>query len=800
MYRFFTTTIFILLLASSMFANFDAFNYQAVYRDNNGAIQANKTITIQIQIRVASASGNVVFKEEHNVQTNQFGLFNILIGKGTTLSGSFANILWNTAAFFLETLIKPQGAASFISLGASKLQSVPFANMAGNGIKSVGKESGSNKIFIETESGTKIQTPIVVFSTVTIDSDCVTTPRNFITLTLSSTSLLNFAPGNCVQLDLINSFIVNSIKARVKGYDSIQKRISLEKEDGSLFSVGCYKEYFVTPIICDSSVKKVFVDANGNLITTDNRGNQNFVVSLSGGGGGVGDKFKAPFAYTFSQNSVGKLDTATIQTGLAYTPGQEALVSFASGLVIAIYINAYNPVTGKIDFTTPIAKNEKFLEAKTTAGAGTINVGPKDNSLKSETSICFNTSNPFTLYSVGGSGRLATVGDCYELTGQNAAGDLRVVLAKVTADAFNNATFEILPNTGYPSGECVSNWELRKIPCPDGGGDKFKAPFPYTFSQNSVGKNDSATLQSGLAFTAGQQAIVTFASGLVITIFINSYDAVTGKLNFSTPITGNEKFLESKSSAGGGTLNIGPKDNTLKSESSICFNTSNPFTLYSLGGSGRLAEVGDCYELTGINATGDRRTLLAKVTVDGFNNATFEILPNTGYPVGECVSNWELRKIPCPQPSNPYPTAINQNGSNYSLVLSDQTSLTFSTSNSIVPNTIIYNPTPGGGQPRTLGTINFQDNNNNQFNVSVTDNSCSSCTSGNVPRLNSNNGGLTNSPIRAGNQSVGIGTNFRGGVVVSVDGSSTSSSAAAFESNGPVTCSFTQLDQNTNAV
>lgn len=97
-------------------------NYQAVARDINGIVRANDTINLEFKIHDNSPTGNVLFGEEHlNVATNQFGLFTVSIGNGTSQINSIQNITWGTNPKYLE--VKLNG----VSMGNSQLLSVPYA-------------------------------------------------------------------------------------------------------------------------------------------------------------------------------------------------------------------------------------------------------------------------------------------------------------------------------------------------------------------------------------------------------------------------------------------------------------------------------------------------------------------------------------------------------------------------------------------------------------------------------------------------------------------------------------------------
>jgi hypothetical protein len=74
----------IVLLASIAYTQAppQAFNYSAVARNASNNPIANTTIGIQISILKTNTSGTVVYKENHFVNTDQFGLFNLTVGQG----------------------------------------------------------------------------------------------------------------------------------------------------------------------------------------------------------------------------------------------------------------------------------------------------------------------------------------------------------------------------------------------------------------------------------------------------------------------------------------------------------------------------------------------------------------------------------------------------------------------------------------------------------------------------------------------------------------------------------------------
>ncbi len=110
-----------------------AFNYQAVARDNFGNLIANHAVGVKINIHHGSTAGNISYSElfvAPTPSTNQFGLFTVAIGTGTAMTGQFDTIAWGSSNYYLEVLIDPTGSTSYTSMGTSQLLSVPYAMYA----------------------------------------------------------------------------------------------------------------------------------------------------------------------------------------------------------------------------------------------------------------------------------------------------------------------------------------------------------------------------------------------------------------------------------------------------------------------------------------------------------------------------------------------------------------------------------------------------------------------------------------------------------------------------------------------
>jgi hypothetical protein len=108
------------------------FNYQAVARDKDGFAVKNRNIVVEITIYQGSANGTIVWQEGHNLITNEFGLFSIVIGNGVTTGvgtlSAFDKIGWASDHYW--TRVRVDFGNGLRDMGTVKLQSVPYAMVA----------------------------------------------------------------------------------------------------------------------------------------------------------------------------------------------------------------------------------------------------------------------------------------------------------------------------------------------------------------------------------------------------------------------------------------------------------------------------------------------------------------------------------------------------------------------------------------------------------------------------------------------------------------------------------------------
>ena len=120
----------------------NAFNYSAVARDAQSSPIANQTIGIQISILQSSTLGAVQYQENHFVNTDDFGLFNLIIGAGAIQSGTMSTIAWSADNFYLKVGMDVNGSTNFLTMGTTQLLSVPYALHAATAESIIGSVSG----------------------------------------------------------------------------------------------------------------------------------------------------------------------------------------------------------------------------------------------------------------------------------------------------------------------------------------------------------------------------------------------------------------------------------------------------------------------------------------------------------------------------------------------------------------------------------------------------------------------------------------------------------------------------------
>ena len=133
MRKLLTLILFIFCINIKGYSQTDGINYQAVIIDPDpeeipgidvtGNILPNKEIKVRFSI--SDVSGNLDFQEIHTTSTDEYGMINLVIGKGTSVKGVFNEIYWDGSTKNLKVEINLDG--SYSDLSDQALLFVPYA-------------------------------------------------------------------------------------------------------------------------------------------------------------------------------------------------------------------------------------------------------------------------------------------------------------------------------------------------------------------------------------------------------------------------------------------------------------------------------------------------------------------------------------------------------------------------------------------------------------------------------------------------------------------------------------------------
>ena len=106
-----------------------AINYQGILRNASGQAIPNKQVKIRVSVSSNSVVDNTssVYTEEISAKTNEFGIYNVAIGKGKATKGTFNSISWGTNKYWVLIELDENLTNIFEFAGSMELASVPYA-------------------------------------------------------------------------------------------------------------------------------------------------------------------------------------------------------------------------------------------------------------------------------------------------------------------------------------------------------------------------------------------------------------------------------------------------------------------------------------------------------------------------------------------------------------------------------------------------------------------------------------------------------------------------------------------------
>ena len=171
-------TLLLLFISLISFAQVpQGISYQAIALNTSGNPVVSSNVRLRLSVLDASSSGTVLYSETHLKTTNAQGLFNLVIGQGTVVSGVFNTINWALNTKFLKVEMDATGGTTYVLVGTTQLLSVPYALAADSLVTSAGEG-----ITLVSPNGTPYQVTVNdsgQLSLPTTNSTSTSGPNNF---------------------------------------------------------------------------------------------------------------------------------------------------------------------------------------------------------------------------------------------------------------------------------------------------------------------------------------------------------------------------------------------------------------------------------------------------------------------------------------------------------------------------------------------------------------------------------------------------------------------------------------------
>ena len=183
----------------------DGILFQAVARDANNNAAGNRNVYIQIYIKKGTISGSTDYSESFKVVSTSEGIFSIVIGQGTRMSGATSLKLldWTNSLYFVNikiaiepTLLNPDWKAdnNYVDIGTSQLWTVPYAFAS-----ETTKYADSSGTIVGILPGAKGGTGVAnTGKTITIANNLVTKGIGDLTITTTAASNVVFPTSGTI--------------------------------------------------------------------------------------------------------------------------------------------------------------------------------------------------------------------------------------------------------------------------------------------------------------------------------------------------------------------------------------------------------------------------------------------------------------------------------------------------------------------------------------------------------------------------------------------------------------------------
>lgn len=125
-----TLFTFIILCIANAQTNNGPFSFQGYAIDGEGKALSNEDVNVQFSIY--PEGGSVEYTEEHTATTDDYGVFNVLIG--SQAATDFSALNFTSKSYKLKVEVKKTTSAVYTTISDEALAYVPYARSAANGV------------------------------------------------------------------------------------------------------------------------------------------------------------------------------------------------------------------------------------------------------------------------------------------------------------------------------------------------------------------------------------------------------------------------------------------------------------------------------------------------------------------------------------------------------------------------------------------------------------------------------------------------------------------------------------------
>ena len=102
-------------------------NYQAVARTAEGYPLTRADIELRISFTSAVEQATIYYAEYHQLQTDELGLFQLIIGEGQSSDANLLDVPWAKEDIWMDVELRKKGEEAFQLVSSSQMLSVPYA-------------------------------------------------------------------------------------------------------------------------------------------------------------------------------------------------------------------------------------------------------------------------------------------------------------------------------------------------------------------------------------------------------------------------------------------------------------------------------------------------------------------------------------------------------------------------------------------------------------------------------------------------------------------------------------------------